>query len=277
VPHNLVIRLGSIIPLHWHIFSTHSQASYTITRVRRSTSDDGTYRRDESIVTDGAGFAHTEKNWGNGFPEGWTWGQGFSPTPSSHPACDQPISTLTFAGGTTGFPFLKSYLVVYRSPTKNIRWDFAAPWTTFLALGNKSLFGPFIRERVNNGSRRGLKLEVSTFTRRLIVHADGNKPISMDDWLPLDCPLLKGHGNITARETFSAGLLVSAYERPWWRILDPWAWKLVDHQMFKDAAWELGGNYRSDTTIASDNRLWKNVTFVEDKFSTSTLAHWAKI
>lgn len=73
VPHNLVIRLGSILPLHWHIFSTHSQASYMITRVRRTSREDGSYQRDESTVAEGTGFAHVEKNWGNGFPEGWTW------------------------------------------------------------------------------------------------------------------------------------------------------------------------------------------------------------
>ncbi|KLO17662.1 hypothetical protein SCHPADRAFT_155174 [Schizopora paradoxa] len=263
VPHNSVIRLGSIIPLHWHIFSTHSLASYLITRVRRIYREDGSYRRDENTVAEGSGFAHVEKNWGDGFPEGWTWGQGFSPTPSSHASAsyDRPTSTLAFAGGTTGFPFLKSYLVIYRSPSKNILWDFAAPWTSFIAAGNTSLFGPFVRERFNHDGRKGMRLEVSTLTRRLVIHADGSKPASTDKWLPLDCPLSKGHGNITARETFSAGLLVSAYERPWWLVSEPWAWKLVDHQMFKNAAWELGGNYRSRATIASDNRLWRSISY----------------
>lgn len=59
-PHGRTVHLGSLLPLHWHIFSTHSTARYVV-------------RRGQAVVAEGCGAAHMEKNWGRGFPDSWTW------------------------------------------------------------------------------------------------------------------------------------------------------------------------------------------------------------
>jgi hypothetical protein len=64
-PHGKLARMETTLPLHWHVFSTCSQAAYD---VRRRTSG----QRD-SVLLQGIGRAHLEKNWGNSFPQGWTW------------------------------------------------------------------------------------------------------------------------------------------------------------------------------------------------------------
>lgn len=71
-PHQSVIRLSSILPLHWHIFSTASKADYMITR-RRYCNEGGKERVSEEVVIEGCGIGHMEKNWGRGFPKGWLW------------------------------------------------------------------------------------------------------------------------------------------------------------------------------------------------------------
>ena len=53
-------------------------------------------------------------------------------------------------------------------------------------------------------------------------------------WLPLDCPLFDGHGNVTARETFQAHIIVEAYTRslPSLLLTVPW---------FNDRGWKKLG------------------------------------
>ncbi len=61
----------------------------------------------------------------------------------------------------------------------------------------------------------------------------------------LDCPLFDGHGNVAASETFSARITVDAYVRPLLWFLWGGGWRRVESQVFEDAAFELGGDYRS--------------------------------
>lgn len=72
-PHDSVVRLGSLIPVHWHIFSTCSAASYAITTRSNRIGPDGEKRTEETVLAEGEGLAHMEKNWGRGFPDSWTW------------------------------------------------------------------------------------------------------------------------------------------------------------------------------------------------------------
>ena len=74
----------------------------------------------------------------------------------------------------------------------------------------------------------------------------------LDDWLPLDCPLINGHVNVTARETFKANLEVTAYRRPLWLFWSPWAWTAVERRVFRDAGFELGGGYRPTEMLRKD-------------------------
>ena len=50
------------LALHWYVYSLGSRASYRLESPRG--------------VVLGHGTAHQEKNWGESFPESWTWGEG---------------------------------------------------------------------------------------------------------------------------------------------------------------------------------------------------------
>ena len=64
-PHGKLARMETTLPLHWHVFSTCSRAAYDIRRRVLGQSD--------QVLLQGIGRAHLEKNWGNSFPQGWTW------------------------------------------------------------------------------------------------------------------------------------------------------------------------------------------------------------
>lgn len=71
-PHGPFARLEHVLPLHWDIFSTCSDAAVEVTR--RSTA----VAQDLPVVPylKRTARAHLEKNWsvsGGTFPQGWTW------------------------------------------------------------------------------------------------------------------------------------------------------------------------------------------------------------
>jgi len=195
--------------------------------------------------------AHMEKNWGDGFPDSWTWMQAFSPPQSEQQTSSESRSTLALAGGTTGVLGIKSYLVIYRSPSTGIQWDFASPWTDLLTVSNRSR-GLFLKERINQDEAEA-EIDVSSLTRRLSVRAESSEDVH--NWVPFDCPLISGHGNVTARETFLASIDVKAYTRSPWMIWNPYGWKLIERRAFSNAAFELGGGYRTKTMLELDRQL----------------------
>ena len=194
-PHHPFVRLGTLIPVHWHIFSTQSVASFMITRRRYLPRPDGTAMREEMPVIQGTGLAHMEKNWGKGFPTSWTWFvtlnsifkglcalfifldyvlfcrmQGHSPSPSSNHSPLTPRATLAAAGGTISVPGMRSYLVVYRSPESSLNWNFISP---MISLPNKrchTALGLFGYEKIDC-STASVMLDVSSLTKRLIIRA----------------------------------------------------------------------------------------------------------
>ncbi|TDL24610.1 hypothetical protein BD410DRAFT_786129 [Rickenella mellea] len=239
-PHGRVVHVDSLIPLHWHIFSTHSAAEYVV-------------RCGNAVICEGEGAAHLEKNWGKGFPDSWTWMQAFSspdPAPGRkhNPRSNPRITTLALAGGK--ILGIKAYMAVYRSAT--LQWDFAVPWTILLGRRGWSLT---MKERIRSNSC-GVDLDICTPTRRLVVQAQGSKDLK--DWLHLDCPLFDGHGNVTARENFSACISVEAHTRS---VLKFWkGWHLVERTILTDAALEFGGEYRSTEMVEAD-RILENAKF----------------
>lgn len=69
-PHSPFAELGTVLPLHWHVYSTCSDARY---RVEARPADAcRTPGESGGWTIEGNGLAHIEKNWGRGFPEGWT-------------------------------------------------------------------------------------------------------------------------------------------------------------------------------------------------------------
>lgn len=200
--------------------------------------------------------------------------QGFSQNSSefglNSTQVDQTAS-LTLAGGTSGIAGINSYLVAYRSPALNLRWDFAVPWTILFWIPGLRTCGPFCQETVSKDDASVI-IDVSTFTRRLVVTAksaevsvmilsttvsgaDATHQQKQTDWLPLDCPLISGHGNITARETFRADIDVMVYEKPLWLLWNPSAWSLVERRTFREAGFELGGGFRTEGMLKEDKSL----------------------
>ncbi|KAI0826988.1 hypothetical protein BC628DRAFT_1418595 [Trametes gibbosa] len=195
-----ILRLSPLLPLNWHVRSTHSAASYSLARGPAS-------------VRGTAARAHAEKNWGAAFPAGWLWAQAF--------AADG-ARTLCFAGGQAlpGVP-LQAYLVGYRSPRLG-QWDFRPPFT--LGLGPLS---PFLR--VRRDSRRGeVALSVATWFRKLVVRIAAPP----ESFVGVTAPLKDGHELDYAYESFQATVHVEAYERPW-----PWmGWELVEEAILGQTA-----------------------------------------
>jgi tocopherol cyclase len=211
-PEGALAALVNVLPLHWHVFSTSSRAVVTI---------NGSNLSSEQELEEAVGFAHMEKNWGNSFPAGWTWLQGFA------------------SGGTKSFCLAggklcgqKAFLLQYR--TENRVWSWGPPWTIMPA----GFATPWMREWVDSRLGRA-RFEMQDWVRgrRLLVEVQASE--EHKGWLPVPCPLSDGHGNRFAYETFEGVVRVAAFERPW-----PWSeWKLVEETVFERAAVEFGGDY----------------------------------
>ena len=59
-------RFVTIIPTHWYVYSLGSSVEYSFSNP------------EEKIHSEGSGFGHVEKNWGQTFPAGHVWTQAFS-------------------------------------------------------------------------------------------------------------------------------------------------------------------------------------------------------
>ncbi|KAI0349779.1 hypothetical protein OH77DRAFT_1431738 [Trametes cingulata] len=189
-PMGPILAFSRLLPLNWHVRSTQSTASYTLTY---GSPDDAT-----SATMHGTGRAHAEKNWGASFPKGWIWAQTFS-ADGQH--------TLCIAGGTA-LPGVQAYLVGYRSPVCG-QWDFRPPFA--LGVGP---FAPFVR--VRHDSKQGeVEMRVSTGLRKLHVRIAADP----DTFVGIPAPLKNGHQPGFAHESFRASVRVEAFRRRW-----PWPW-----------------------------------------------------
>lgn len=243
-----ILRLSSVLPLNWHVRSTSSRATYSITHGSADTGsnrDAETEREVAAVRLEGVGVAHVEKNWGGSFPQGWIWAQAFSASPAACPSPPSPgvqkdenseaeyaERTLCLAGGAA-FPGVQAYLVGYRSPTRH--WDFRPPFA--LAVCRLS---PFMREK-RDSERGEVEFRVGTWTRKLDVKITA-PPAS---FIELSAPLKDGHEPGFAHESFQAKVDIEASTRRW-----PWGkWEVVERGVLGRTegvpcgALEFGGNY----------------------------------
>ncbi|KAL0484485.1 SDX1 [Acrasis kona] len=225
-PEGPLVNLGRLLPLHWHVSSTRSKAEYTV----RENDESG------NIILQGSGLAHSEKNWGTSFPNGWIWSQSFSHINSPNKA------TYSLAGGR--ILGMEAFLIGYRS--QKFRWDFRPPFTISKVFGFKlNLFNKEEHD-VHKGT---LDIDVRTFVKRLKINV-----VLPDDkcYMPLSCPLTSGHEPDYAVESFRATTTIRAYTRSAWiSILDLGTgllggWELVETNVFDDGALEFGGDFRHE-------------------------------
>jgi tocopherol cyclase len=218
-PEGALAALVTLFPLHWHVFSTRSQAIVSI--------------RGCGVAQEEAeGCAHVEKNWGNSFPAGWTWLQGFS--------SDGGSKSFSLAGGKLCGQ--KAFLLQYRSG--NRAWSWGPPWTLMPA----GYATPWMREWVDSRLGRA-RFEVQDWVRGRRVEVEVQAGEDHKGWLPMPCPLADGHGNRFAYETFEGVVRVAVFERPW-----PWSeWGLVEETVFERAAVEFGGDYSFKVVESAGN------------------------
>lgn len=77
-------RYVSIIPTHWYVYSLGSVADYSFSNAEKN------------IKTEGTGYGHVEKNWGQTFPAGHVWLQAFSADNTSQVYLLQKNSTFNY-------------------------------------------------------------------------------------------------------------------------------------------------------------------------------------
>ncbi|EMD38950.1 hypothetical protein CERSUDRAFT_122465 [Gelatoporia subvermispora B] len=197
--------LSRIQPLNWHVYSTGSDAYYTIITAGHTRT--------------GNAVAHLEKNWGRSFPAGWIWCQAF----------ESDGRRLCLAGGRA-LPGVQAYLIGYRS--LRLTWDFRPPITAFLGC----IGSPWIS--IQRDSREGwVRLRVRGLRRKLVVNAEA--PI--DTFVGLSCPLRDGHEPHYAFESFNAQVWVEAWTRRWpWQ-----KWECIEEGLCGGpaAALEFGGSF----------------------------------
>ena len=194
-PEGWISRLGSILPLHWHVQSRGSRAWWRVESLDGQQAEDGLGRG-----WAGEGVAHMEKNWcafsagalmfradnycrGTSFPPNWIWLQAV-PNPSSTPSASEPAFSFALAGGLLPsflpslppLPF-EAYLSGLRVPSASIEWDFRPPWT-LRVLG----WSPWtsISRDAKHGRLR-LTLHSAFFRRRVVVESIGDPVSSSQD------------------------------------------------------------------------------------------------
>lgn len=130
-------RLGTLLPLHWHVFSGCSKAEWQLGRRRKVALDLDPLMDVHSglgpgdVMASGTAMAHLEKNHGVGFPKGWLWAHclesSTSSSSSNTQAYERPPIRFALAGGS--IIGLEAYLVGFRDDEAGIEWDFTPPLT----------------------------------------------------------------------------------------------------------------------------------------------------
>ena len=197
------------LPLKWHVFSTRSRATVTI-------SENG------QTLLKKQGLAHQEKNWGIGFPTAWIWCQGFA-TPAKK-------GSLTIAGGALT-SFTQAFMLAYRSPTSHRNWDIG-PASTIQLFG----FGPFVN--LSKCESRTGELELTATNpiagQRIVVKASADPKT----FQIMSAPLPKGHTPDYCHESFEATYNVTLYEKRWFQ-----PWEKVEETTLDNSALEFGGGW----------------------------------
>ena len=198
------------IPLHWHVSSLRSRGTCSLKIVSNAIPQHIATRGDEEVLV------HTEKNWGNSFPQSHMWVQ----------ARCEGRSSICLAGGAV-IPGVKAFLAGYRSA--DLKLDFRPPFAMQL-LG----ISPFLSSRSDWGSRT-FELDIRTFTSRMVVKAKAPP----DSFFTLGAPFPEGHRESALGQSFMSTLDVTIYRRPFIFM----QWQEVRREAFERASLEFGGAY----------------------------------
>lgn len=205
-PEGILVHLP--FPLHWHVSSLGSNADYTFTEITP----------EGPVTISGSGYAHQEKNWQEEFPLGWVWLQGIDL------GNEAQIVASTADVALTDRVVFTPWILGYRSPAAKWDFRFTQPGTVWQATIDPD--HGFCTMRVSDPWRR---LELS-------AHAD---PGSFG---PVAVPTPEGFVPERGAESFSAGLIVSLYQRDG---ADASAERLIERRLFQNAALEFGNRFAS--------------------------------
>lgn len=199
------------IPLHWHVESLASQATFNLQLPSEAKQD--------PADREGIAVAHLEKNWGHrgGFPSSHMWVQARD---GSRHVC--------LAGGRT--MMVDAFLVGYANPDKGVEMEFRPPFA-LKVLG----FTPFM-SHVVDWNNRLFVLDVQDFSSRVRLEATATLDGS---WFTFRGPSSQGHSNESMCQTLNAAVTVTSWQRR--HALAAWHQKSQD--LFSKASLEFGGHY----------------------------------
>ncbi|KAG0603364.1 hypothetical protein M758_10G087700 [Ceratodon purpureus] len=199
-------RFVTIIPTHWYVYSLGSSVEYSFSNP------------EEKIHSEGSGFGHVEKNWGQTFPAGHVWTQAFSADNTAQVCCSGAY--FKTPGEKLSTPYI--FVLGYRSP--KLQLDFR---TNDLGIVFKDI----------NLAARESRFSVTAVGPSHTVEIMAYAPYeTFSD--PVLAPVTKTDWEPACRESYVATAEVKVYEHLAWGI--PGTEKLVETQKFEFAALEFG-------------------------------------
>ncbi|KAF1939522.1 hypothetical protein EJ02DRAFT_254568 [Clathrospora elynae] len=201
------------LPLHWHVHSLCSPASFTLSIPSLGTAS-------PDFAANSRATIHQEKNWANSFPDAHMWVQAWD---------NEKKRGVCLAGGK--IMYNTAYMLGYRSPSLNL--DFVPPFS----VSYLNLLSPFMAV-TNDWEDRTFSLSVSNYFHKLELKAHAPKE---PGWFGLASPFSDGHRANFCTESFIATIEVQIYEKKGWM---PWSgWKKIKTEKFEGASLEFAGSY----------------------------------
>lgn len=202
--------LNTVLPLHWYVFSTASQAE-----VQASFGD---------IELSTHGLGHMEKNWGSGFPDHWIWVQSVTQK-----------YRLVIAGGDLGFrltrfPSLEKWL---KRDSLLLSWS--SPSSTLTWTPVDSLLRPIHVTIVD--AERGL-LSVSGEKGNYKIEVVVKAPV--ETFATVKCPTRRGFLPYSI-ESYSANATVHVWKKSFTQQED--SFELMETVVLSETALEFGGSW----------------------------------
>lgn len=210
-PEGILINLP--LPLHWHVHSLCSPATFTLSIPGMGSSFPASDHSSRATI-------HQEKNWASSFPDAHMWVQAWDSS--------QKRGICLAGGKILG---QTAYMLGYRSSDINI--DFIPPFS----VSYLNLFSPFMSV-TNDWSTRTFTLSVSNYFYKIDLKAQAPKE---PGWFGLASPFPDGHRKNFCRESFIAEIEARiSVKEGWW----PWStWREVRSERFEGASLEFAGGY----------------------------------
>lgn len=192
------------VPLKWFVYSLGSQATYELRSAQGS------------IIQQGEGYAHQEKNWGDSFPNRWIWMQGIH-------ADNQ--AQLALAGGVVRVAGIdiEKWVVAYKAPGLDIRFESDQLHTEFF----KKIDG------------RGGKFEFLASDLNYVMTVKAKS--LAQQFGSVSIPTLNGYRKNGAKESFSTTIEIEVFKNTF--PFTARSRQLVDKRVISNAALEFGNQY----------------------------------